>query len=135
VARGLIPCLRLFGSKLLLLKGGVVRGAVITGASIAGILTGCIIAYQFVEHTTKIAQLKRHPGEYKGKVVKVNGTVVGGMSVSGFGGYLLEDDTGKVLVKAPIVPAKGAKVTAQGRVEVPVQTPLGDIIVIDTTTQ
>jgi hypothetical protein len=112
-----------------------VKGAVITSATIVGLLAGCLIAYQLVEHTTKIAQLKGHPSQYKGKVVKVNGTVVGGLSVSGFGGYLLEDDTGKVFVKAPFVPVKGAKVTAQGRVEVPLQTPLGDIIVIDTTTQ
>jgi hypothetical protein len=111
------------------------RRVVITGASVLGLLAGCIIAYQLVEHTTKIRQLKLHPEEYKGKVVKVNGTVIGGVSVSGFGGYLLEDDTGKVLVKASVVPAKGATVTAQGRVDVPLQTPFGDIIVIDATTQ
>ena len=109
------------------------KRVVIATASVLGLLASGVIVYQLGDPTTKIGQLKLHPEEYNEKVVKVHGTVIGGVSVSGFGGYLLEDDTDKVLVKASVVPAKGATVTARGRVHVLLQTPLGDIIVIDTT--
>jgi hypothetical protein len=109
------------------------RTIVIIVASLVGLLAGCIIAYQLAAHPTKIGELKMHIEEYQGRRVKVNGKVLGGIAVSGYGGYLLEDETGKVLVKATAVPAKGAHITAEGRVEVPLQTPLGDVIVIDTT--
>lgn len=54
-----------------------------------------------------------------------------GASIGTFGGYMLQE-TGTLAVRASIIPAQGVTVSARGRVRLPIQRIIGDLVVIDT---
>jgi len=106
-------------------------GLVAVLASIA-LLAAVVAAYELVPRDTKVADIKADPKAYVGRLVTVRGKVLGGASIAGFGGYLLEDETGTLVVRASIIPAQGVTVSARGRVRLPLQATFGKLVLIDT---
>ncbi len=65
---------------------------------------------------TTVKQLLDDPAMYDGKVVRVAGDVTEAIGVLGYGGYRLDDGTGKIaiVVQGSGAPRVGAKVVSEG---------------------
>jgi hypothetical protein len=66
---------------------------------------------------TSINKINADPSRYHNKKVSIVGTVTDSYGVMGQGAYEIDDGTGRIWVVADrMVPAKGARVEAKGRI-------------------
>jgi hypothetical protein len=92
------------------------------------LVVGAVIAYflsrgpsslrQLTTFSTAIDLLLNDPGKYDGKIVRVDGTVVGSLGVMGFGGFRLQDSqTGReiLVVSSGGIPANGTVISIFGK--------------------
>lgn len=65
---------------------------------------------------TQVKTLLDDPGQYDKKLVHVAGESSGGMSIMGYGAYMLDDGTGRITIvtKQNGAPRDGAKVGVEG---------------------
>src|ERR1041384_1293141 len=91
-------------------------GRLLLAASLAVTLSGCASL-----HSTKVADLQRHPGRYQDHTVSINGVVTSswGVPLVPFRFYKVDDGTGEVTVlsNGRRQPAAGDHVHVKGRVE------------------
>jgi hypothetical protein len=84
--------------------------------AVAAALSGCASV-----HNAHIADLRRHPGRYQDRTVRVNGVVTSswGLPLVPFRFYKVDDGTGEmtVLSDGRRMPATGERVRVKGRVE------------------
>ena len=68
--------------------------------------------------TVKIARINSDPSRYHNRDVSVEGAVTNSAGALGFGGYQVDDGTGKIFVLSTGtgVPSKGARVKVSGTV-------------------
>ncbi|CDM65953.1 OB-fold nucleic acid binding domain-containing protein [Pyrinomonas methylaliphatogenes] len=67
---------------------------------------------------TTIAKINADPGRYQNKEVAIAGTVTNSYGALGMGVYELDDGTGRMwVVTRRGVPARGARVGAEGRIQ------------------
>lgn len=76
------------------------------------LLTGCNKELPL----STVKQLMDDPGQYDKKTVHVAGTASGGLSIMGYGAYMLDDGTGSITIvtKENGAPRDGVKVGVEG---------------------
>jgi hypothetical protein len=109
------------------------RTTIVVGIAVLVLVIGGIAIYRGSWNTTPIGQITAHPQNYSDQVVTVRGKVTGRFTILGYGGYMLKDDTGEIFIKATVAPAQGDEVTVEGKVNPLLQTPLGDLVILDAT--
>ena len=91
-------------------------GRLLLAASLTVTLSACAPL-----HSTKVADLQRHPGRYQDHTVSINGVVTSswGVPLVPFRFYKVDDGTGEVTVlsNGRRQPATGEHVHVKGRVE------------------
>ena len=67
---------------------------------------------------TKVKEILDNPKDYEGHVVRIHGTVKEAVNIVVLKYYVVDDGSGEIpVVTKRAVPAKGAKVSARGRVK------------------
>jgi hypothetical protein len=67
--------------------------------------------------TVKISDITNDPSKYRDKTVRVAGVVTTSFGVLSFGGYEIQDDTGKIyVISSQGVPAKDSRVVVEGSI-------------------
>jgi hypothetical protein len=88
------------------------RTLAVAALASTALLTGCNKELP----VTQVKSLLDDPGQYDKKIVHVAGETSGGMSLMGYGAYMLDDGTGRITIvtKENGAPRDGAKVGVEG---------------------
>jgi cytochrome c-type biogenesis protein CcmE len=73
------------------------------------------IGYLYIGRSTDIASIKEKTDEYAGEEVTIKGTVTARISIHGYGGFTMRDETGEIFVNYDgDLPAVGSDVKVTG---------------------